>query len=79
MGIWDKEKRTFTDPNELHNEKAMEGMLEGTDITSLYLNQDPQAAMKNKISNFDKSDLRKACVQAQVKDDETVNIASISI
>ena len=26
MGIWDKEKHTFTDPNELHNEEAMEGV-----------------------------------------------------
>ena len=27
MGIWYKYKRTFTDPNKLNNEKAMEGML----------------------------------------------------
>ena len=28
--IWDKYKRTSTDPNELHNEKSMEDMLKGT-------------------------------------------------
>ena len=26
MGIWDKYKRTLNDPNEIHNEEAMEGM-----------------------------------------------------
>ena len=26
MDIWDKDKHTFTNPNELHNEEAMEGM-----------------------------------------------------
>ena len=45
MGIWDKYKRTFTKPNELHNEEAMESMFEGTGITALYLDQDTQAAL----------------------------------
>ena len=52
MGIWDKEKRTFTNPNELHNEEAMEVMFEGTGIAALYLDQDPQAALKNKTGNL---------------------------
>ena len=26
MGIWERDKRTFTNPNEQHNEKAMEVM-----------------------------------------------------
>ena len=33
MGTWDKDKRTFTKPNELHNEEAMEVMLEDAFIT----------------------------------------------
>ena len=52
MGIWDKEKRTFTNPNELHNEEAMEVMFEGTGIAALYLYQYPQAALKNKTGNL---------------------------
>ena len=57
MGIWDKEKRTFTDPNELHNEEAMEDMFKGTCLTSLYLDQDPRYRLKDKIGNFDEVDL----------------------
>ena len=41
MGIWNKDKHTFTVPNYLHNEYTMEGMFEGTVLTSLYLDQDP--------------------------------------
>ena len=48
MGIFDKEKRTFTDPDELHNEEAMEGMFNGTGLTALYLDQEPQAVLKKK-------------------------------
>ena len=59
MGIWDKYKRTFIDPNELHNEEAMEVMFEDTGITALYLDQYPQAALKNKMGNFDEADLQK--------------------
>ena len=55
MGIWDKEKHTLTDPNELHNEETMEGMFEGTGITASYLDQEPQAALKKKMRNFDEA------------------------
>ena len=33
MIIWDKDKHTSTDPNELYNEKAKDGMLKGTGLT----------------------------------------------
>ena len=46
--IWDKEKCTYNDPNELHNEESMEGIFEGTDLTALDLDQDPQDALKKK-------------------------------
>ena len=78
MGIWDKYKRTFIDPNELHNEEAMEGMFEDTGITALYLDQDPQDALKNKMGNFDEEDIQKVYAWAQDHDDETVTIASRS-
>ena len=32
MGIWDKERRTFTNQHELYNEEAMEGMFEVTGL-----------------------------------------------
>ena len=57
MGIWDKEKCTLTDPNELHIEEVIECMLKGTGITALDLYQDPQSALKNKMGNFDGADL----------------------
>ena len=41
MSIWYKEKRTFTEPNFLHNEGSMVGMLGGTGLTALDLDQDP--------------------------------------
>ena len=78
MGIWDKENCTFTDPNELHSGEEMEGLFEGTGITKLYLDQDPQAALKNKIGNFDEAELQKPYAQVQGKYDETVNIVSRS-
>ena len=40
MGIWDKDKCTFTNTKELHNEVAIEGMFEGTGLTALYLDQE---------------------------------------
>ena len=52
MGIWDKEKCTFTDPNELHNEEAMEGMFKFTGLTEIYLNQDSQSALKKNNGDF---------------------------
>ena len=56
----------------------MEDMFKGTGFTSLYFNQEPQAALKNKMGNFDGAYLQKSCTQAQGKDDEAVTIASIS-
>ena len=56
----------------------MEGMFRGTGITALDLDQDPQASLKNKMGNFDESDLQKAYAQAQSKYDETITIASRS-
>ena len=72
MDIWDQYKPTFTKPNELHNGKSTEGIFEGTGITALDLDQDPQSAMKNKISNFDEADLQKVYARAQRKYDEKV-------
>ena len=56
----------------------MEGMFEGTGLTSLYLYQEPQAVLKNKMGNFDEADLHKAYAQDKGKDYETVTISSIS-
>ena len=53
-------------------------MFEGTDLTALNLYQDPQAALKNKIGNFDQAYLQKAYTRAQGKDVETVTITSRS-
>ena len=78
MDIWDQYKPTFTKPNELHNGKLTEGIFEGTGITALDLDQDPQSAMKNKISNFDEADLQKSYAWAQGKDEKTVTIAGRS-
>ena len=33
MDIWYKNKRTVTNPNDLHNEEAMEGMFKVTGFT----------------------------------------------
>ena len=60
MGTWDKYKRAFTDTNELHNEEDMEGMFEGTGVKALELDQDPQAALKNKMRNFHEADHQKS-------------------
>ena len=76
MSIWDKEKRTYTDPNELYNEKAKDSMLKGTGLTELDLNQDPQAALKKKTSNFDEADIQKYYSQSQGKGDKIFTIAS---
>ena len=53
----------------------MEGMFKGPGLTEFYLDQDPQAELKNKMRNFDKADLQKYYARAQVKYDETVTIA----
>ena len=53
-------------------------MFKGTGITALYLYQDPQAALKNTMVNFDKADLQKYYAWEQVKYDKRVTIASIS-
>ena len=78
MGIWDKEKRTFTNPNELNNEDAIEGMSKGTGIMALDLDHDPQYVSKNKMGKFDDANLQKPYKHTQGKYDETVIIASRS-
>ena len=65
MGIWYKEKRTFTDPNYQHNEEATEGMFEGTGLTTFDLDQNPKAESKKKMGNFDEADLQKAYTREQ--------------
>ena len=52
VGLWYKDKCTFTDPNELHNEESMESIFEGTGITALDLDKDSQFALKNKWEIF---------------------------
>ena len=59
MIIQDKDKRAFSDQNVLHNEEAMEGMLEDTDLIALELDQGPQCFLKNKNGNFDEADIQK--------------------
>ena len=78
MGIWDKAKCAFTNPDDLHNEEAKESMFEVTGLMSLSLDQDPQATLENQIGNFDELDLQKFYAHAQEKDDETLTIASRS-
>ena len=78
MGIWDKETFPFANPNELHTEEAMEGILEVNGFTALYLDQETQASLKKTMGNFDDADLQKAYAHAKGKDDETVTIASRS-
>ena len=55
MGIWDKDKITFINPNKLHNEEAMEDMFKGTGITTL----DLENLRWRRMVNFDKANLRK--------------------
>ena len=57
MGILNKDKHTFTDPNDINNKKVMGDMFEGTVITELDLDQYPRATLKNKMDAFDDSDL----------------------
>ena len=45
----------------------MESMFKVTGITALDLDQDPQAALKNKMEIFDKAYLQKAYARAQGK------------
>ena len=52
-------------------------MFEGTSLTEIYLDQDPQAALKNKMGKFDEADIQKAYARTQGKYDETVTIAII--
>ena len=60
MVIWDTDKRTFTDQNELHNEKTMESMFEDTYFIALNLYQKLQAAIKNQKGTFDEADIQKS-------------------
>ena len=52
-------------------------MFEGNGITALYLNQDPQAVLKNKMGRFDEACIRKSYARVQGKYAETVTFASI--
>ena len=52
----------------------MGGMFEVTGPPSLYLYQDPQSALKNKMGKFYEADIQKAYTRSQGKDDETVTI-----
>ena len=53
-------------------------MFKVTGLTALYLYQDPQAVLKDKMGNFDESDLQKYYAPAQGKDYKLVTIASRS-
>ena len=53
-------------------------MFEGTGLTALDLNQDPQGILKNTMGNIDESDLQKSFAHTQGKDDEIVTIVSRS-
>ena len=64
MGIWDKYKFSFTDPNQLHNKESMEGIFEGTGLMILDLDQDQQNVLKNKTGNFDEAHLQKSYAQS---------------
>ena len=55
MVIYDNDKRTFTNPNELHNEEAVESIFGGTGLTALDINHYPQASLKNQIGSFDEA------------------------
>ena len=74
MGIWDKDKCTFTNPNELHNEEEMEGIFEDTGLTALDLDKDPHTTIKNKMGNVDEADVQRAYAREQGKDDGTFTI-----
>ena len=78
MVIWDKDKRNFTSPYELHNEETTEGMFGDTVIMELDIDQDPQAVLHNKMGNFNEADLQKSYTRAQGKDDETLTIENRS-
>ena len=56
----------------------MESMSEGKGLTALYIDQKPQAALKNQMGTFDEVDLQKSCARAQRKYYETVTIVSRS-
>ena len=57
----------------------MEVMFKGTGLTALYLYQDQQAALKNKMSNFYEADLHKAYSRVQGKYDKIVTIGIRSL
>ena len=56
----------------------MEVMFEEIGLKAFDLDQYLQSALKNKMGNFDGTDIQKSYTQAQGKDDETVKIASRS-
>ena len=49
-------------------------MFEATGLMTLDLYQDPQSDLKNKMGNFDESDLQNHYAREQGKYDETVTI-----
>ena len=53
-------------------------MFEGTGLTEIDLDQDPQSALKNRMGNFDQAYLQKAYALKHGKDDKTVTITSRS-
>ena len=57
----------------------MEGTFEDIDLTALFLDQDPQYALKNTTRNFYESDIQKYYAREQGKYYKTVTIASISL
>ena len=56
----------------------MEGMFEGTGLTALDLDKDPQSAFQKKMGKFEEADLQNAYARAQSKYDETFIIADRS-
>ena len=56
----------------------MKGVFEGTGFIAFDLDEDPQAALKEEMGDFDEADLHKVFAQSHGKYIETVTIASIS-
>ena len=52
----------------------MEVIFKCTGLKTLCIDQDPQAALKYKMVNFDEADLQRYYAQAQGKDNEPVTI-----
>ena len=61
----------YNDTNDLNNEETMTKILQGTGLTSEYLQNDPEATRTKKLMTFDDVDLEKYCGRSQRQDDET--------